>query len=138
MENGIRVTKYVIVGEVMLRSFENCDNPYWNPEAKEAWTNIVSAVIKLLIRAGLKVEAELSPEELANAGSRILHGDETDLEHRVTDGNVSKIDQARELTDSESSVGSNSPSSTVQYQIAIPNRVPDPELIVYEDACWDG
>jgi hypothetical protein len=69
-EYGLRVPQYIIVDEVMMRSFEECENEHWNERARIAWRKIVSYFVKLLIRVGLQVEAELSPEDLANVSGK--------------------------------------------------------------------
>jgi hemoglobin-like flavoprotein len=139
VEMGLRVPQYLIVGQVMMRCFEECDNPYWGEEPRLAWRRITSVICKLLIRAGLKVEAELTPEELASIGSKVLHADD----RKAAEDESNKLGESRrnsnsttskhDSTDSESSAGR---GSTDEPLPTCP--VPDPTSVVYDDACWEG
>lgn len=154
-EMGLRVPHYIKVGQVMIRCFEECDNPYWNEESRAAWHKLVSVIVKLLIRIGLKVEAHLSPEELEAIAARVAQNqeaaivDSSALSNESSRGTNKRSPEpsSSHTTETEASGGSvtdrgsfdlgsaPSPSPTAAE---VRGECPEPHGVVYDDACWEG
>jgi hypothetical protein len=112
---GLRVPQYIIVDEVMLRTFDefavDCVeiqdrwNASWNDVSRLAWRKIVTVIVRLLIRVGLQVEAELSPEELAHLNRKTFDYFQTAAESVLTNSeNTAQKLAATVLASSDSTV----------------------------------
>ena len=71
---GLRVHHFRNVGFIMIRTFEECENPHWNEESRIVWHKLVSLILWYLIVAGLQQEHSLSHDELAAIESK-FHGE---------------------------------------------------------------
>jgi hemoglobin-like flavoprotein len=130
-DNGLRVPQYILVGQVMFRTFEECENPYWNDDARAAWKNALSVIIKLMVRAGLIVESKLTPEELEAVTKKAMqHANES--QHTAT----SSGDEVRNFSESENSnsVSIHSSSAAAPSVAAVATANP----MVYDDPCMEG
>jgi hemoglobin-like flavoprotein len=139
VDMGLRVPQYVVVGQVMMRTFEECANPYWTERDRVAWRNIVSVVIKLLVRIGLQVEAKLTPEELASVGRGKAVTIDDKLETYTAPSTASPSENVREFSGVDESNNDSARSESTQPAESDSMHVEaDPKLVVYDDACWEG
>lgn len=57
-KRGVRSYQYSLVGAILIKTFMYCLGHEWEEKVSKAWANMFSVMLKVLIPAALKVEAE--------------------------------------------------------------------------------